>query len=333
MKSNNTKIICEIASAHGGDLIKLKELMSAADESKSDYLKLQIFDYPSLVAKENKNFESLRTIQLSLDDWHDAFTYAEKLRIQIILEVYDRKSLEFTNNYQFIFGYKIPTSDLVDLKFIEEISIVEKNIFLAVGGATYDEIAAAVNYLNVLNAPKPVLMHGIQSFPTLLEDSLLNKITWLKNTFQCEVGYADHIDAEETELSRTISCMAIAAGANIIEKHITLERKAKGFDYYSALNPDEFSSFVKHVRRVEMSLGHEIGAFLNQAETEYRNKMKKFAVTLNRVEEGARLADIDFIYQRTSIAGLTIMQISEKKNYKTICSIEAGSVLLESMIG
>jgi N,N'-diacetyllegionaminate synthase len=333
MKTKKIKIICEIASAHGGDLSKLKELISAANETNSDYLKLQIFNYESLVAKENKSFSDLRKIELSLDDWHDALTYAEKIETKVILEVYDRKSFAFSNDYNFISGYKIPTADLVDLSFIKEIAAKGKNVFLAIGGANQNEISAAIECFNFSSTPCPVLMHGIQSFPTLLEDSMLNKIKWVENTFKLEVGYADHIDAEESELSRTISCMAVAAGATVIEKHITLNRADKGYDYYSALNPGEFNAFVSHIRKVELALGESSGEILNDAEIEYRNKMKKFAVAKGRIEKGTRLDSVDLIYQRTSHAGLTALQINEKKNLRFLDSIDSGTVLLESMIG
>ena len=70
-------------------------------------------------------------------------------------------------------------------------------------------------------------MHGFQNFPTKLENLDLQKITYFKNKFNENIGFADHIDADFQELARTIPCMAISAGAEFIEKHITLDRKKR----------------------------------------------------------------------------------------------------------
>jgi N,N'-diacetyllegionaminate synthase len=299
------EIICEIASAHEGNIEMLFDLLHYADRSGSDWVKLQIYQFDTLVASDNEKFADLKTIELSSQEWIKVLDFAKKLKIKLIVEPFDYGSFSLVRNHPAVDGFKIPTSDLLDVRFVSDVLAEGKIVFIAVGGTELNELDEIMDAARHYKGTEIILMHGFQNFPTKLEDSLLNKIPSFVKRYGCKVGFADHIDASDQELSRALPSMAIAAGASIIEKHLTLDRDKKSYDYYSALNPDEFHRFVQYMHTVAQALGHHDLRILSEAELSYRNNMKKFAVVSEDIAAGSLLDLSKISYKRTAEPGLT----------------------------
>ena len=149
---------------------------------------------------------------------------------------------------------------------------MNKPIILSVASTKIKEVQNIYKFFNKKN--EIILMYGIQNFPTKLSDLNLNKIIFLKEKFKCSIGYADHTDSDETFYSKYIPLLAHSLGANIIEKHITINRHLKGRDYYSALNPNEFRDFVDIFNRKKKIFGKKIWS-LNKADKKYAAFTKK----------------------------------------------------------
>ncbi|MDB4208821.1 N-acetylneuraminate synthase family protein [Amylibacter sp.] len=298
----DVKIICEIASAHCGNKDELYSIIDAAIDSGCNYLKFQIFSYKSLV-HNNDVFPELKKIEFSNEEWNQAIEYSYK-KIELIIEPFDQLSLLNFLDDKRIFGIKIPTADLSDTESLLKIIHSGKKVFAGVGGASLEEIDDFMSYFTPLNMP--ILLHGFQSFPTRIEDSCLNKISELKTRYGCNVGYADHIDGASKLLAFSVPSAAILFGAEYIEKHITLKRSEKKYDYYSSLEPAEFIDFVEYIKLMNTTANYKYDLKnLNPAEKEYRNKMKKFAVTKEYYPKGTNLLDINLRYCRTAEPGLT----------------------------
>ena len=247
------KIICEIASAHAGDPSKLVRLFDAAINAGSEFVKVQVFDFDHLVGKNNTRFSDLRDIELSRNDWVKFFDYSLGKRIELVGEFFDAISLERFGQHPSIKAIKIPISDLEDPEYRDTAKRLSKPIFLAASGALPSELDLILTEFGQAGI-EVVLLLGFQSFPTRLEDSYLAKIQALKDRYLLDVGYADHSDANNTSERTIIPLLAMAAGASFIEKHITEDRSLKGFDHYSALNPDEFKDFVQTVKTFHKEL-------------------------------------------------------------------------------
>lgn len=305
---SNVKIICEIASAHCGNKGELYSLIDAAIASGCDYLKFQIFSYKALV-HNNKIFPELKDIEFSREEWSQAIEYSYK-KIKLIVEPFDQVSLLNFLEDKRIFGIKIPTADLSDTESLLKIINSGKEVLAGVGGASVEEIDDFISNFSPLNMP--ILLHGFQSFPTKVEDSCLQKISELKARYKCNVGYADHIDGSSKLLAFAIPSAAILYGAEYIEKHITLKRNEKKYDYYSSLEPAEFIEFVEYIKLFNKSSDDKYSLKkLNPAEKKYRNKMKKFAVTNEYYPKGTDLSNIDLRYCRTAEPGLSGFDIRE----------------------
>jgi len=326
MPYKKPEIICEIASAHGGDTKKLRQLINYARQSGADWVKLQIFKYESLVENSNNAFDDLKIIEIKQDLWGEILKFCENFTTKIIAEVYDQESFDFVKGFKSISAYKIPTADINDKEFCSNIFQQGKPVFVGIGGASIKEIDELIKLSDKFSC-QIKLIHGIQSFPTKVKDSFLEKISLFSNRYQVEVGYADHIDAENKLMSFSLSAMSIAAGASFIEKHITLNRSEKGYDYYSALNPIEFKEFVNFIKLISKSIKSNPTFNLSKSEKIYRNKMKKFAVLSDDVSKGEILKDTSFQFKRTSKAGLTRLELSKFLNHSFKLNLKKGNVI------
>ena len=124
------------------------------------------------------------------------------------------------------------------------------------------------------------------------------------------MGYADHTDSDAKIVRDLIPCLAVLSGAEVLEKHITLDRSKKGPDYYSSLNPDEFKDLVNLLKSLEIVYGSSEDWTLSRAELDYRMQMKKFAVSSLDLKKGKRLDQNDVIFKRTGQDGIMPSEIS-----------------------
>ena len=144
--------------------------------------------------------------------------------------------------------YKISSSDLTNLPFIRHIAKKGKPIYLSVGAAYISEIEEAVRVMKEENCPEICLLHCVLSYPTKNKDANLNVIKTLKRVFpDLKVGYSDHTLPDET---MTILSTAYLYGAEVIEKHFTLDKTLTGNDHYHAGNPEDFKKAIKNFERI-----------------------------------------------------------------------------------
>ena len=313
---SDVKVIAEIASAHGGDKASLMILLERANQTGADFIKIQVFNFSELVHSIEGEINDLEQIELSIDDWLEILNFAALKDIKLLAEVYDLSSLKILKNNPSIVGFKIPTADINNSELIKEVANEEKPVFIGIGGAKINEIEQSIKELSINGATEIILLHGIQSFPTKLEDSFLSKIPLLKEQFNLEIGYADHIDAEEENLAMLVPSIAVALGAKFIEKHITLDRSKKGFDYYSSLNPDEFTKFVRLIKNTSLAISNVNTLDLGNAEISYRNKMKKFGILGSDAAKGQLISDSDIVFKRLAQTGLTRFDLEQMQNHR-----------------
>lgn len=303
-------IIAEIASTHEGEYDFAIKLFHLAAATGADAVKFQMFDRDTLLSRFHHKFDAFGVIQIDPGHWREILTEAGGASVDVHVEVFDETSLELAEASGAVNGYKIPTSDIGNLDHLKRVAETGKQVYLAVGGAAMFEIETALEVLVCACAYPPILMLGFQSFPTKIEDLNFARITALHQRFGLPVGYADHSDASETELARIFPAMAMGAGACVIEKHITDERSRQGRDYYSSLNPDEFSGFVRLIHQISPALG-AAEAELTEAEMTYRRLMKRQAVAVQEMSAGEPL-DITLVaFKRTGIDGLSPRDIEK----------------------
>lgn len=325
-KPKKTYIIAETACSHDGSLKRLKKLIRSAHKAKADAIQFQVWQSEDIVTPKHKDYKFLKSIELNKKKWKECFNFTKKKfpRLEIIACINDTKTLNFCNRLG-AKAFKIHTSDLGNKKLLLEASKLKKRIDLSIGGSTEKEIKLALNYIN--NRCKVWLMYGYQLFPTKPGSLNILKMRNLFKKFKLEIGYQDHSPPNLS--GYTIPILAIGSGINIIEKHLTDDRKRKGTDSESALEPKEFQSFVNKCNEAFLAMQYSNFSKLNREEIKYRKYSKKKVFFSKNLKKGNKITYDDLLIRRpVKKNGLFVDEIRKvlgkkiKKNVKKYQLVE-----------
>jgi len=266
---NNTKIdienpayiIAEIGINHNGDMNNVFKLIDIASEAGCNAVKFQKRT-PELAVPENEwnirretpwgemsYIDYKRKIELSIPQYKEIDSYCKQKQITWFASCWDEQSVEQLAEIN-ISCFKIASASLTDFKTISTMLKYDIPIIMSTGMSTFKEIKDSVNMFKDRTIG---LMHATSSYPCPPEELNLSMIKTLINEFPNHIiGYSGH----ETGLSTT--SVAVAFGAKIIERHITLDRAMWGTDQSASLAPGGIRSLVGHIRTVEKSLGNGV---------------------------------------------------------------------------
>lgn len=268
-----TYIIAEIGLNHQGQIKLAKQLIDHAVEAGADAVKFQKRDLKSVYSakvlkdsalEENATHYSLRHIQkteLSEKDMRELCSYTRTKGVDFLCSAWDEKSLDFLRSLD-LPAYKIASADMFNLRLIGAVAALKKPLLISTGMSFMFEIEQLVEYLKKMQA-EFVLLHTNSTYPAPFHDINLRFITTLQKRFGCLVGYSGH------EIGISVSVAAVAMGARVIERHLTLDREMVGPDHKASLEPKEFTELVKQIRIIEMSLGDGVripsrGEYINR---------------------------------------------------------------------
>lgn len=260
----HTLIIAEAGVNHNGSPELAKRLVDEAKKTGADIVKFQTAKLDSLVSKsaemadyqkkntgvEESQKEMLKKLLLDFEDFRGLKSYCDNTGIQFLSTPFDIESIHFLNDLQDI--WKIPSGEITNYPYLVEIAKTGKEIILSTGMSTLEEIDDALDVLKTNGAGKITLLHCNTDYPTPMRDANIRAMLTLKEKFGCPVGYSDHTEGIEVPIA------AVAIGAEVIEKHFTLDRNMEGPDHKASIEPDELSSMVKAIRNIEEALGDGI---------------------------------------------------------------------------
>ncbi len=275
-------IIVEIANSHEGSYDKLNKLVDSAIQAKPDVIKVHILNPNELLIPNHPDFKLFQSLLISNSSWKKIFRKIKLHKIKIFTDVFSVKTAKSALKLG-TDGFKIHSSDIYNDELLEFVAKTKKTILLSCAGSHLNEIYHAVEILKKFSLPKNIiLIHGFAGFPTKINDINLDRLNSIKDFFELNVGYSDHISGNSF-LASYLPLISLGYGVVAIEKHITLDRSLKEEDYESALNPEEFKIFVSLIRNASKSLGSK-SFDLPKAELKYRNIVKKFPVSKNNLE-------------------------------------------------
>ena len=319
------EIIAEIANAHQGNPNTAIKLAKAAKISGAHSVKFQIYFADDLLTKKHSRYIHFKNQSFSQKQWGKIIKSTKKLNIKVYCDILGIKAFNFIKKLN-IDGYKIHTSDISNLKLIKQVSKEGKKIFLSCGGVKLTEIYNAIKSID-LSKNKVVLLHGFQSYPTRIMDTNLWRINKLKKEFKdlVEYGFQDHIAGSDKK-NLYVSLIALGFGIKYIEKHITFDRKKKGIDYYSSLEPKEFQSFVKIILENFKSLYGKTDDFPEQ-EKNYRKQTKKMMILNKSKRKGQLVYDKDVEFKREETLCKEPLDLNYIKNKRLRYNLNKGSIL------
>ena len=256
--------IAEISANHCGNYNTAKKLIKTAKINGADAVKLQTYTPDTMTLKTKKTkfrikngiwkgytlWDLYNKAKTPLE-WHEGlFNYAKSLGIKIFSSPFDETAVDFLEKLNCPF-YKIASFELTHHNLIKKIAKTKKPIIISTGMADFEEIDIAFRLAKKNGAKDITLLYCVSNYPSKNEDFNLNNIKILKDKFQCKVGLSDH--SNDTK----IALCSIAAGAEVIEKHIALKNQRKGLDIDFSLKGDEIKSFRKNIDLAFSLLGKE----------------------------------------------------------------------------
>ncbi len=316
----HTLIIAEAGVNHNGSIELAKKLIEAAADAGADIVKFQTFKSEKLVAKsamqadyQKKNlnsgesatqFEMLKKLELSEDAHYVLIEHCIKNNIKFLSTGFDLESVDFLHSIG-IDIFKIPSGEITNLPYLRKIGAKNLNVILSTGMSDLKEVENALDILIESGTPKEkiIVLQCNTDYPTAFGDVNLKGMLTMRDAFNISVGYSDHTPGIE------IPVAAVALGAEVIEKHFTLDRNMEGPDHKASLEPGELKKMVKSIRHVELALGDGIK---RPSESESKNILivRKSIHLANDIKKGHVISADDLIMKRPA-TGISPMKYDE----------------------
>ena len=308
-------IIAEAGVNHNGDLELAKQLVDVAAEAGADAVKFQTFKAEKLVsqdapkaayqqqttAAEESQFLMIKKLELDLGAHKLLGSHCQKRNIMFLSSPFDLDSIDLLNELG-IEIFKIPSGEITNLPSLRKIGGLGKQVILSTGMSTMDEIEAAIQILYAagLKKEKLTILHCNTEYPTPMADVNLRAMQTLADHFDIKVGYSDHT------LGIEIPIAAVALGAIVIEKHITLDNNLPGPDHRASLEPQELAAMVRAIRNLEQAMGDGIKK-PTPSEEKNRPLARKSIVACRQIKQG-ELFSSDNLTTKRPATGITPME-------------------------
>jgi N,N'-diacetyllegionaminate synthase len=255
-------VIAEAGVNHNGDPELARRLVDLAADAGADAVKFQTFD-PARVASpaapkaeyqlavtspSESQLEMLERLVLTRDTLAMLAARAAERGILFLSTPFDEGSADLLEELAMP-AFKVPSGEVTNHAFIAHLAAKGRPVLMSTGLCTLAEVAEAVGVVRAHGDPPLALLHCVTSYPAPAADCNLRAIAAMEAAFGVPVGWSDHTTGMEIGLA------AVAAGARLLEKHVTLDRGLPGPDHAASLEPRELSALVRAVRQVEQALG------------------------------------------------------------------------------
>ncbi len=254
-------VIAEGGVNHDGDPQLAHRLVDAAADAGADVVKFQTFDPNALAAadaptaayqraagEQGSQREMLARLALPVDAWPALQRHATDRALVFLSTPFDDASADLLDQLD-VPAFKVGSGELTNTPFLERLARRGRPILLSTGMADMTEVAAGVDAVAAAGNPALALLHCVSAYPARAEDANLRAIETLRAAFGVHTGWSDHTPGIELPIA------AVAAGAAIVEKHLTLDRSMAGPDHAASLDPTAFGAMVAAVRLTEAALG------------------------------------------------------------------------------
>lgn len=299
-------VIAEIGVNHNGDLNLAKRLIDVAHHSGADIAKFQVFNSEAMTTEtapaaeyQKKNighnvsqFEMLRKLELTVAEFQEIMEYCSQTGIEFMASGFSAENVETIVKLG-ARRLKIPSGEITNLPYLRAVAQQNLPTIMSTGMATLQEVFEAVGALTEagLDHKQLTLLHCTTDYPADYSDANLRVIPALRDRVKLAVGYSDHTKGT------SIAGAAVALGATVIEKHLTLDRNLPGPDHKASLEPEDFFRMVAQIRAIEQGLGF---AEKKPTRAEKKNRLitRKSIVAATSIKQGETLGERNLTTKR-----------------------------------
>ncbi len=294
-------VIAEAGVNHNGDPALAHRLVDAAADAGADAVKFQTFDADCLASERAPTAEyqkrstrpgetqrqMLRDLTLSRDAHAALKRHSEERGLIFMSTPFDEGSADFLDDLG-VSAFKMASGELTNHAFLAHVAAKRKPMLVSTGMSDLDEVAAAVE---VLGSTPFILMHCTSSYPAPPEAANLRVLATLARHFSVDVGYSDHTRGDETAIA------AVALGACVVEKHLTLDRTLPGPDHGASSEPGELTTLISRLRVAASALGDGIKR-AQPCELEVRRVARRSLFASRNLRAGELLTPKDLVARR-----------------------------------
>ena len=304
LSQDNVYVIAEAGCNHNGDFALAERLVDAAAATGANAVKFQTFVPERMITKGSpkadyqikatgtaeSQFDRLRRMRLSREQHLSLIKRCQDKGIAFSSSAFDHESLDLLAEFDLPF-IKIPSGEITNTPYLEHAAGLGIPVVLSTGMSDLADIERALNALAKGGVRDVVLLHCLSDYPSRWAEANLRVIATLQQTFGLPVGFSDHSQGIELPL------LAVALGAVMVEKHITLDRTMEGGDHKASLEPEPFTRMVSCIRRLGPALGDGIKRCMD-SERNVRDVARKSIVAGRGIPKGAVLGPDDLLCKR-----------------------------------
>lgn len=304
-----TFIIAEAGVNHNGSIDTAKKLIDVAVDSGADSVKFQTFKTENLASrfaakadyqKKSDDYDHfqlamLKKLELSHDDYKELFNYCQEKKIMFLSSPFDSESIEFLQSLGLEI-FKIPSGEITNLPYLRKVGSLNKEIIISTGMAELEEISKALDVLVKSGTAKEkiTVLHCNTEYPTPFKDVNLLAMLTIRDSLGVKVGYSDHTLGIEVPIA------AAALGAEVIEKHFTLDRTMEGPDHQASLEPAELKTMIESIRKIKNALGDGTKK-VSSSELGNKEAVRKSIVASREIKKGEILSQENITTKRPGI--------------------------------
>ena len=290
LTEKNTYVIAEGGLNHNGDINIAKKLIDSAKECGANAIKFQTYKTENFVRKTNQYFDVFKNAELNFEQFKELKNYSKSIGLTFFSTPFDIESAEFLNQLE-IPCFKIASSDLTNLPLITKIAKMQKPMIISSGLSTMNEINDAVNCCLFEGNNQIALLHCVANYPAQPNEVNMNVINTLKKTFDFPIGYSDNGE------SSLVDIVAVSMGANIIEKHFTLDKKMSGPDHGFSIDPNGLKSLISQIHEIDQMKGDGI-KIPQFSEIKNRLTIRKSITAKRDLQQGEKIQEDDISIKR-----------------------------------
>jgi len=254
----------------------------------------------------------LKKLEFTEEMHRECFKKCKKKKIIFISSAFDIESLNYLKKFNLNY-FKVPSGEITNIPYLEVLGKLKKKVILSTGMSNIYEITKAIKTLTKNGTKKKdiILMQCTSAYPAPYDEINLNTIATLRNIFKLNIGFSDH------SLGVQASIAAVALGAKVIEKHLTLNKKLSGPDHRASLDPEEFRLMVQSIRIVEKTLGNKIKQ-ITKSEKKNIHIIRKSIVASTLIKKNEKFSNLNITCKRpgTGISPLFYKKLIGKKSTK-----------------
>ncbi len=301
---NHVFIVAEVGVNHNGGLDTAKKMIDIAKSVGCDAVKFQSFKAEKVISSKaalapyqqnaiegiSSQLDMVRNLEFGREEHIALMDYCRQKDIIFLSSAFDEDSADMLEELG-IEAFKIPSGEITNIPLLRHIAYKHLPIILSTGMSTLNEIVEAVNAITSCGNSEIILLHCVSAYPAPIEEVNLKAMNTLKERFSLPVGFSDHTEGIVASIA------AVALGAQVIEKHFTLDKKMEGPDHKASLEPEELRHMVEVLRLVEKAIG-DGEKKLCPSEKENVMLVRKSVVAVKDIVAGQRFTEQNITLKR-----------------------------------